>query len=112
MRAFLSIVALLLGGCGSCGNDPINAEASPDKKHMAIAFIRDCGATTEFSTQVSILPAAGKLPNESGNVLVVEGKQPVAVRWESSKVLVIAGSANSRAHLKQSAFDNISIRYE
>lgn len=56
-----------------CGNE-INIElVSPDKKHKAIIYQRDCGATTGFSTQISIIKRNEKLPNKNGNVLTSVG---------------------------------------
>ncbi len=85
---------------GDCGNDPISEIQSPDKSLKVVIFQRDCGATTGFSTQVSILSAKRTLPNESGNVMVVDtdhGKAPSGPRgvpeiipeWKSDRELVL-----------------------
>jgi len=68
-----------------CGNDPINTDVSPAEERVAIAFIRSCGATMPFYTQVSILDKPGKLANEAGNVFIAEGKHPVSVQWEGNE---------------------------
>lgn len=84
---------------GSCGNEPISEIQSPDKSLKVVIFQRNCGATTGFSTQVSILPANRQLPNESGNIMVVDtdhGKAPSGPRgvpeiipeWKSDRELV------------------------
>src|SRR5687767_10343542 len=54
--------ALLLFGCDMCGNDIQLTVVSPDRKLKAVVFERSCGATTGFSTQVSVLPADRDLP--------------------------------------------------
>ncbi len=36
----------------------IRTTANPDNAYMAILFERDCGATTGFSTQISVLPVS------------------------------------------------------
>ena len=56
----------------------------------AVVFNRDCGATTGFSTQVSIV-AAHEEPSDGGNVLVLRGEVPLKLRWESETMLVISG---------------------
>jgi hypothetical protein len=38
-----------------CGNRVIETALAPDGKTKALVFERDCGATTDFSTHVSIL---------------------------------------------------------
>ena len=53
-----------------CSNTIQSQSYSPDHALKVIVFTRDCGATTGFSTQVSILGGANSLPNDAGNVFV------------------------------------------
>jgi hypothetical protein len=48
-----------LAGCGDagCGNAVLQDLPSPEGRRHAVVFTRDCGATTAFSTQVSVLPS-------------------------------------------------------
>jgi hypothetical protein len=111
----LGLFALIfLRGCTGdlCGNNPLIGAESPDKKHPAIVFVRDCRATTEFSTQVSILDTPRSLSNEPGNVLVLDGKYPGSVRWEGNKKLVISGLSTQKQFLKLTEFQSIEIKYE
>lgn len=105
-----AIVSLLVVGAGfavtsfslagDCGNEMISETLSPDKSLKVVLFQRDCGATTGFSTQVTVLPAAQSLPNDSGNVLVADtdhGKAPsgpgggpeVQTEWKSDRELIV-----------------------
>ena len=96
-----------------CGNDPINTDVSPDEERVAIAFIRSCGATTPFYTQVSILDKPGKLANEAGNVFIAEGKHPVSVQWEGNEKLKINGTGGcGDQSLQLSEYQGIMISYE
>jgi hypothetical protein len=61
MRIAVTFLTLLLTGCSMCGNEPLHTETSPDGKLVAIAFLRDCGATTAYSTQVSIFGTSSRL---------------------------------------------------
>ena len=57
----------------SCSNTILAEVASPGAELKAVVFTRDCGATTGFSTQVSVLPAAAKLPvADGGNLFVAD----------------------------------------
>ena len=58
---------------GACQNQVFNAYYSPDKSMRAIVFQRDCGATTGFSTQISILNSDEELDNEGGNIFIIKG---------------------------------------
>ena len=94
-----------------CSNDPLQVDSSPAGDRLAIAFIRDCGATTGYSTHVSIVASSGKLHNEPGNVFVVDGKRPVSVGWRADDHLVIdtAGSGDVFKNLRE--FEGVNIEY-
>jgi hypothetical protein len=53
---------------------------APNGTLKAVTFRRDCGATTKYSVQVSILPAKKPLPNEGGNVFVASGEPNIVIR--------------------------------
>ena len=84
-----------------CGNDVTNEVASPDGKIKAVVFERDCGATTGFSTQISVLPDSKLLPNEGANLFYATSKnekvkltekgvlQNLEVKWLSETKLLI-----------------------
>lgn len=74
----LGMVGLMFYSCQwlgdtMCGNDIYNEYLSPNGKLKAVVFQRDCGATTWFSTQISILPAHNVLGNEAGNIFIIDG---------------------------------------
>ena len=92
---------------GSCVNEQLDAVASPDGTHRAVVFQRDCGATTGFSTQISVLAAGAALPDSSGNVFSADtdhGRAPagpgggprVSVRWITNDTLEIRYDARAR----------------
>ena len=97
MVHLLAVVAgciSILTACSAdtCGNQVQQTVTSPSGKLAAIAFSRDCGATTGFSTQVSVLPAGRSLPNEPGNTYVVGGKTPLTLEWQGDATLRIRGT--------------------
>jgi hypothetical protein len=102
----------LTSGCDICSNDPINAGISPDGECIAIAFIRNCGATTPFYTQVSILDMPGRLPSEAGNIFSAEGKHPLSVQWNGNAQLTIRGIGHGKQSQKLSEYKGIRISYE
>ena len=55
-----------------CGNHIDNEVVSPNGKTKAVVFQRSCGATTGFSTQISVLPSNKTLPKEAGNVFYAD----------------------------------------
>ena len=75
---FLGVAAAVVTGGyflmkDMCGSEVYQTVYSPDQRFKAVVFQYECGATTGFSTQISILEAAAMLENEPGNVLGVDG---------------------------------------
>ncbi len=72
---------LAAASCGnSCGNQQSAQYLSPDARTKVVVFERDCGATTDFSTQASILPANAPLAREPGNVFIADSDHGAAPR--------------------------------
>lgn len=123
MRVVLGAVALLgLFGCASqCGNEMISDVASPTGAWHAAVFERDCGATTGFSTQVSILPK-GQRPTGSGNAFVADGNHgrapasvaggpAVVAHWLSDRQLELRYHPRVRIFRQAPALGGVTIRY-
>jgi hypothetical protein len=103
----------LLGGCGGlCSNDTVASVTSPSGAHKAVVFVRDCGATTGWSTQVSILRGSERLQNEGGNTLVVEGKTAITVSWQSASAVTLSGLSNGRLFKQERSVNGIAVTYE
>jgi hypothetical protein len=91
----------------SCRNEVLSEVRSPNGKLKAVVFSRDCGATTAFSTQVSILPASESAGTDGGTVFVSDtdhgaaasgpgGGPAVKVDWSSSDTLVVSHQVAAR----------------
>ena len=97
-----------------CGTHIMSETYSPDKKLKAVVFERDCGATTPFVMQVSILNTSDSLPNEPGNVFVEDGghKPNVSLEveaiWESENALLIHHDPEARVF---GALDELQIPF-
>ena len=94
LTAVLGAIALV--GCdaglfGDCG-DNVKAQApSPDGRYVAAVFERDCGATTDFSTHVSLREADELFdPPTQTRVLSVAGRAAVDVEWSTERALSVA----------------------
>src|SRR5689334_1844736 len=77
------VATLLTSACGSfgmCGNREVERVPSPDGTLEAVLFQRDCGATTDFSTQVSIVPTGERLADQGGNAFVADANHDRAPR--------------------------------
>jgi hypothetical protein len=106
-----------------CKNELIGEHPSPDGKYKAVLFVRDCGATTGFSTQVSLLRSNAQLKNGSGNLFIADtdhGKIPsgqkggpeVRIVWEGSKDIYIVHHENARVFKAEKKVNGINVNYK
>ena len=106
-----------------CENTPVVEVPSPGGAHRAIVFERSCGATTGFSTQVSLVRGRAALPDGGGNVFVADngdGASPegpwggpvVEVAWQGAEHLVVRHHPGARVFHAEPARDGVRIRYE
>jgi hypothetical protein len=110
---FLALILLTLTasacGAGLCGNVVAQQEPSPDGRHVAVVFTRDCGATTGFSNQVAILDAGATLPDRGGNAFVASDSSAVRVYWRADTLIITHAAADPiRA---ESLVSDVPIRY-
>lgn len=125
----LTLVVILAGsvsliGCdevAGCANTVIREFPSPSGDFKATLFQRDCGATTAFTSQVSVIPGDGAV-SDSGNAFVADtghgaaragawGGPDVDVAWEGPNQLVISHAANARILRREAKVLEISIHY-
>jgi hypothetical protein len=108
----LAVSGLLLSGCdGVCGNQEVQRVISPSKEWVAIAFTRDCGATTGSSSQVSLVRNGASLSNEPGNVLVLEASVPLKLSWTPEGQLVVAGSRHVKRFKEENKVAGVSVMF-
>jgi hypothetical protein len=107
---------------GDCGNEILRVHYSPTKQLKAVVFGRDCGATTGFSTQVSIMSANDDLSNEAGNVFVADtdhgkspsgpgGGPPVDVEWKGESSLNVIYDNRARVFLRKDSQNGVTVTY-
>lgn len=108
----LASLTVAFSGCGLCANDVIQTIASPSGSLKAVVFHRDCGATTDFSTQVSILDTQDSLPNQGGNTLVIGSKMPLRIQWQSSSTLRISGLGSAKVYYQKAEVTGVAVSYE
>jgi hypothetical protein len=124
MKKYLPLIALLAcAGCSNaCQNTVASRALSPDGIHSAILFQRDCGATTGFSTQISVLGNGGA-PSGSGNAYQADDNHGVAavgdwqgpwanMRWLGTDRLLIRYATKSRIFAQESEVDGVKIDYQ
>jgi hypothetical protein len=107
-----------------CGNQIVSETFSPNKKNKAVIFVRDCGATTGYSTQVSILDHDHKLKNtEGGNVLIAYdnyygehsnhfGGLDVKAVWMDNENVTLIFDHGAEVNIKETELHGIKINHQ
>ena len=120
--ALLAVCAGCVDFGGGCANERLADRPSPDGRWHAVVFQRACGATTGFSTQVSVLPAGDSLRNEGGNAFTDDadhgaapagpgGGPPVSALWIAPDTLEVRYHPRSRVFTREASVGAVAIRY-
>lgn len=105
-----------------CGNTILSTTNIDGTNYKVVIFERDCGATTDFSTQASILEVGEELPDEVGNIFITDtdhGRAPsgkgggpeLRVRVLSIDTIELSCDYRSRIIFSQQEFKHIKIRF-
>ena len=122
------LAALAATGCGSldsCENRIITSVPSPGGTRQAVVFERGCGATTETSTQVSVLGPQEHLlevptawsRTEPANAAVFKPERgapapSVEIVWTGPSTLRIEYGYEAKLMSPRRTVDDISVLYE
>jgi len=107
---------------GGCENEIVSEIPNPDKTLKVVIFQRSCGATTGFSTQISVLQISKSLPDDSGNIFVADtnngrarsaawGGPEAKVYWETSRKLVVEHQIMARVFKAEKQINGVAIEY-
>jgi len=123
LKKLLATIALIaLGGCtADCKDTVVERLLSPDGKHEAVLFQRDCGATTGFTTQISVVEPGEKVSG-GGNTFVADddhGKARVGawegpwaeINWLSANRVQISYARRSRIFEQSESVGPVEIVY-
>jgi hypothetical protein len=100
-----------LVGCNTCENQISQTVVSPSGNLKAVVFSRNCGATTGFNRQVSVIPATAALPDDGGNALILDGSAPLQVQWRADSALYLTGHISARVFKQAKSVAGITISY-
>jgi hypothetical protein len=95
-----------VAGCDfGCGDEVVSTTSSPSHAISAVVFNRNCGATTGFNTQVSIVPSG------AGNTLILDGTVPLKFLWVSESKLLITGLGSAKVFKQERSVAGVSVVY-
>src|SRR5689334_15232123 len=100
------VPVVLLVSCGLCGDTLRKEYSSPNGKLKASWFVRDCGATTDFSSMVSVHRTDVSFKDDDAIVFVMKGDEPLEIEWEGDGIVKIdCGSCDRKKIIKHLAVD-------
>lgn len=92
-----------------CRNEIVQTVPSPNGEKTAYIFTRDCGATTGFSTQLTILDKGDNFKNESGNTF--RPNKNFSIEWINEKKLKVTYDQSSEIYEMDKKVNGIKIEY-
>jgi hypothetical protein len=106
-----------------CANRLMAEFPSPEGTLKAVVFERDCGTTTDVSTQVSIVSANASLSNQPANLFAGDtdhGKAPsgpkggpeVRVSWVGARSLRVSHHRNAHILLASHNVAGVAVEYD
>lgn len=109
-------------GEGMCSNSFLYDVPSPSGTLKATVFERSCGATTGFTTHVSILQAREQVPDEGGNVFLADtdrGRAPsgigggpaVQITWLADHKARIEHHPLARLFKTEQSYQGVTVEY-
>ena len=122
MKSVLLAAAIAGASCSLCENRQLAEYPSPDGAQKIVVFERNCGATTAFSTQASLVAANSRGVSGGGNVFVADSNHGAApagsgggpelrVRWISSDTVELAYHPKARLFRSEQRVRGTNIRY-
>jgi hypothetical protein len=89
---FLAVYGLV----GCCSDRVLLRLPSPDGLVVVTLFDRDCGATADYSTNVSLGRPSDGRGNDAFFIFVAKGRREVSIRWAGAKSLYVECDRCSR----------------
>ncbi len=117
-----AVALVCLSACENpCGNEIVRELPSPDQKSKAVLFTQNCGVTTDYTSQVSIL-SRGEAFSADGNAFIADsnhgaaetipqGGPVVSMTWTAPDALLVTYANQSRVFLSETQVRNVSITY-
>jgi hypothetical protein len=86
---------------------------SPSGKTAAVVFGTDCGATTGFNTQLSVLPSDVAFDRDKyPPVLVLKDKKELGLRWISDVALAVAIPEGAYEYKRLGTSGDVTVTYQ
>ena len=110
LALIMGVIKILFTVFGAaCGNQVQKEVPSPNGDKVAYVFLRDCGTTTNFSPQLSILNKDDDFENEGGNAF--KSDKSFTIEWIDEKNLKVIYPKSSKPFEKDKRVNGVNIEY-
>ncbi len=108
-------IITFIPGCNElCKNDELSRINSPNEQRSIVIFVRDCGATTSWSWQASLVQGSKRLPNKPGNVLITAGSSKSdqwEVEWKANNRVIFTLPAGIEVRQQIKKVGDVEVAY-
>ena len=94
-----------------CENVEVRRLPSPDGRLDLVVFERNCGATTDFSSQVSLVPHGASVDDRPGNVYIYGHRVPLALTWHSAAAIAVHYPPGFRGLTEARSVRGVSVEF-
>jgi hypothetical protein len=105
-----------------CASTVVQTFPSPDQQHDAVLYELNCGATTSFSTQVTLVPHGEVIKDEPGNMFTADDNDHQAplgpgnvvrvdLRWLAPDSLELAYDPRARIFQRADRIGRVRVLY-
>ncbi len=113
MVAAILVAAGLTTGCGpplfECADEVLSRMPSSDGRYVAVAYERNCGATTGYARHVALMRSADK---SYGEAIAVFGGQPeIELSWSGSSLAVRTTASDGNVYRQKARWGDVTVNY-
>src|ERR1051325_9404381 len=117
---FLLTVMVLLSGCHSslldaCDDRVVREVRSGDGKFVATLYVRNCGATTDYSSIVNLRPGGTRFNGYADDyiIFVAKGERDIGIQWLNTNEVRVwcRGCESNDIFKKQPTWKDVKIAY-
>jgi hypothetical protein len=95
-----------------CGEEILSEQKSPNGALVVSLFRRNCGATTDYATGLSIRPVGTDFdPSARDEVLLIDGDVPLAASWTGVDKLAVVVPKDADIFRREQDWNNVTISY-
>jgi hypothetical protein len=95
-----------------CSYQIVKTIYTDDEKYKIVAFISNCGATTDFVTIVTILEKNMNLKNSNnGTIFAGRGEWEIDINWANKNLVITTNCPKENIRFQKDELKGIRIKY-